>query len=161
MRQPGWEGSLEEHGYMCMSGWVSSLFTRNNHSIVNWLYSNTIFFFFNALLKPFGKSGSFLSTSHLFSSLGPATILSLLQTLTSVCWASLRVEYTNVHSITCSMFKWPNCSRNKRWIQTWNLAECSFKHLNESRTQALLGKLLKDKLQNKRQSGETRESNYW
>ena len=41
------------------------------------------FFFFNALLKPFGKSGSFLSTSHLFSSLGPATILSLLQTLTS------------------------------------------------------------------------------
>ena len=41
MRQPGWEGSLEENGYMYMCGWVALLFTQNYHNIVNWLYSHT------------------------------------------------------------------------------------------------------------------------
>ena len=41
MRQPGWEGSLREKGYMYMYGWVPLLFTWNYH-IVNQLYSNKI-----------------------------------------------------------------------------------------------------------------------
>ena len=41
MRQPGWEGSLEENGYMYMCGWVALLPTQNYHNIFNWLYSST------------------------------------------------------------------------------------------------------------------------
>ena len=41
MWQPGWEQSVGENGYMRMYGCVPSLFTRNYHSIVNWLYPNT------------------------------------------------------------------------------------------------------------------------
>ena len=40
MRQSGGEGSLGENGYMCMCGWVPSLFTWNYHHIVNQLYLN-------------------------------------------------------------------------------------------------------------------------
>ena len=36
IRQPGWDGSPGENGYMYMYGWVSSLFTWNYHNIVNW-----------------------------------------------------------------------------------------------------------------------------
>ena len=36
--QPGWEGSLGENGCMYMVSWVTSLFTRNYHSIVDRLY---------------------------------------------------------------------------------------------------------------------------
>ena len=39
--QPGWEGSLEEYGYMCIYGWVPSLFTWDCHNIVNQLYPST------------------------------------------------------------------------------------------------------------------------
>ena len=38
--QPGWEGSLGEHGYMYMYGWVPLLSTWNHQNIVNQLYSN-------------------------------------------------------------------------------------------------------------------------
>ena len=40
MWQPGWEGSLGQNGYMCMYGWVPSLFTWNCHNSVNQLYTN-------------------------------------------------------------------------------------------------------------------------
>ena len=40
MRQSGGEGSLGENGYMCICGWVPSLFTWNYHHIVNQLYPN-------------------------------------------------------------------------------------------------------------------------
>ena len=33
--------SLGENRYMCMYGWVPSLFTWNYYNIVNWLYPNT------------------------------------------------------------------------------------------------------------------------
>ena len=33
-------GGFGENGYMCMSGWVSSLFTWNYHNIVNCLFSS-------------------------------------------------------------------------------------------------------------------------
>ena len=36
-----WEEGLGEDGYMCMYGWVPSLFTGNYHNIVNRLYPNT------------------------------------------------------------------------------------------------------------------------
>ena len=39
MWQPGWEGSLEENGYVNMYDWVSSLFTWS-YRIVNWLFSS-------------------------------------------------------------------------------------------------------------------------
>ena len=32
--QPGWEGSLEENGYICVYNWVPPLFTWNYHNIV-------------------------------------------------------------------------------------------------------------------------------
>ena len=35
------DGSLGKNGYMCLYGWVPSLFTWNNHNVVNRLYSNT------------------------------------------------------------------------------------------------------------------------
>ena len=38
---PGWEGNLEENGYMYMYGWVPLLSTWNHHTIVNQLYSTT------------------------------------------------------------------------------------------------------------------------
>ena len=38
MRQPGWEGSLGENGYIYMYGWAPLLSTWNYHNIVNWLY---------------------------------------------------------------------------------------------------------------------------
>ena len=41
MCQPGWERSLGENRYMCMYGWVPSLFTWNYHNFVNWLCPNT------------------------------------------------------------------------------------------------------------------------
>ena len=31
--QPEWEGSLEENGFMCMYGWIPSLFAWNCHNI--------------------------------------------------------------------------------------------------------------------------------
>ena len=35
----GWmEGSLGEHGYIYVYGWVPLLFTCNHHNTVNWLY---------------------------------------------------------------------------------------------------------------------------
>ena len=37
MWQPGWEGSLEENGYMYMYGWAPLLSTWNYHNIANWL----------------------------------------------------------------------------------------------------------------------------
>ena len=37
MWQPGWEGSLEENGYMYMYGWAPLLSTWNDHNIANWL----------------------------------------------------------------------------------------------------------------------------
>ena len=40
MWQPGWEGGLEENGYMCMYGWISFQSTWNYHSFVHWLYAN-------------------------------------------------------------------------------------------------------------------------
>ena len=39
--QAGWEGVLEESGYMCMCGRVPSVFTSNCPNVVNWLYFNT------------------------------------------------------------------------------------------------------------------------
>ena len=36
MRQPVWERSLKENGYM--NGWVSSLYTGNYQNIVNQVY---------------------------------------------------------------------------------------------------------------------------
>ena len=41
IRQPRWDGSPGENGYMYMYGWVSSLFTWNRHNIVNQLNPNT------------------------------------------------------------------------------------------------------------------------
>ena len=41
MRQPGWEGSLAENGYMYTYGWVPLLFTWNYCNIVSRLYPNT------------------------------------------------------------------------------------------------------------------------
>ena len=38
--QPGWERSLGEDGYMCMSGWVPLLSTRKDHNAVNQLDSD-------------------------------------------------------------------------------------------------------------------------
>ena len=53
MRQPGWEGSLGEKGYMYIHGWVPLLSTWNYHNIANWLYSNMkeVFFFLKNKLK--------------------------------------------------------------------------------------------------------------
>ena len=41
MWQPGWDGNSGDKGYICMSGWVPSLFTWDYHDIVHWLYSST------------------------------------------------------------------------------------------------------------------------
>ena len=41
MCQARWEGHLE-NGYMCMDGWVPSLFTWNYHYTVNWLFSSVM-----------------------------------------------------------------------------------------------------------------------
>ena len=38
MWKSGWEGGLEENGYLYMHGWVPLLVTWNNHSIVNQLF---------------------------------------------------------------------------------------------------------------------------
>ena len=38
---PGWEQGWGKNGYMYL--YVPSLFTRNYHNIVNWLYPNTKF----------------------------------------------------------------------------------------------------------------------
>ena len=45
MWQPGWQGSLEENGYMYMYGWVPFLFTWNYHNIVNQYKIQSFFFF--------------------------------------------------------------------------------------------------------------------
>ena len=42
MWQPGWEGSLEENGYMRMYGWVPLPSTWNYNNIVNLLYQYKI-----------------------------------------------------------------------------------------------------------------------
>ena len=41
LRQPGWEGSMEENGYMYTCGRVPALSTGNYHNIVNRLYPKT------------------------------------------------------------------------------------------------------------------------
>ena len=39
--EAGWEGGLEENGYMCVYGRVPSLLSWNYHNVVNHLYPNT------------------------------------------------------------------------------------------------------------------------